>query len=65
MRNLSDVFVHLHINAKIPAEWSGSRKEGSAAWYPNKDVRTNPKLHKQIDTAIIRRLNHQLKKLNH
>ena len=64
MRNLSSVFEHLHIKAKLPAEWSGSRRKGDSTWYPNRDVRTNPKLHKRINTAIIRRLNQNLKRLN-
>ena len=63
MRNLNEVLDHLHLNAKIKALWSGSRRKGSAIFHPNGDVPTNPRLHRQIDTAIIRKMNHQLKKI--
>lgn len=63
MRNLNDVVEHLHLNAKIKALWSGSRRRGSAALHPNRDVASNPRLHRQIDTAIIRKMNHQLKRI--
>jgi hypothetical protein len=66
MRNLNEVLDHLHLSVKIKALWSGSRRKGSAAFHPNRDVGTNPRLHRQIDTAIIRKMNHQLKKIkNH
>lgn len=65
MRQLNEVLEHLHLNTKLMALWSGSRKRGGAHFYPNRDVCTNPLLHRQIDAAIIRKMNHRLKKIKH
>ena len=65
MRNLEAVFEHLHISRKIKAEWSASRKLGKEELFQNKNVCTNPRLHRRINTAVIRKLNHHLKRINH
>src|SRR5687767_575679 len=65
MRNLNEVVEHLHLSVKIKALWSGSRRKGELRFFPNRHVPSNPRLHAQINTAIIRKMNHQLKKINH
>ena len=39
MRNLSEVFSHLHVRNVPEAEWTSSRKIGEPAAYPRKGSR--------------------------